>query len=108
MLCRAQDTAGQNPSLRTQANVVLVPALVKDKTDRPVFGLQARDFIIEDYGVEQKVNMDEAEPQEAVSQNPIEFFCSGVLRPVSYPNSRLIRRLLKRVAGPGTRGRFYL
>ena len=29
--------------------------------------LQAKDFIIEDDGVEQKVSMDEAEPQEAVS-----------------------------------------
>jgi VWFA-related protein len=67
MFSRAQDTAGQKPSLRTQANVVLAPTLVKDKADHPVFGLQARDFIIEDDGVEQKVSMDEAEPQEAVS-----------------------------------------
>jgi len=65
--CGAQETTAQNPSLRTQANVVLAPTLVKDKADRPVFGLQARDFIIEDDGVEQKVSMDEAEPQEAVS-----------------------------------------
>ena len=67
MFCPAQDTSGQNPSLRTQANVVLTPTLVKDKADHPVFGLQARDFIIEDDGVEQRVSMDEAEPQEAVS-----------------------------------------
>jgi hypothetical protein len=40
-------------------------------------------------------------PPIVLAQNPIEFFCSGVPRPVSYPNSRLIRRLLKRVAGPG-------
>lgn len=64
---QAQDATRQNPSLRTQANVVLTPALVKDKADHPVFGLQARDFIIEDDGVEQKVSMDEAEPQEAIS-----------------------------------------
>jgi len=67
MLCRGQETAGQNPNLRTQANVVLTPTLVKDKAGRPVFGLQARDFIIEDDGAEQKASMDEAEPQEAVS-----------------------------------------
>jgi VWFA-related protein len=66
-LCRAQDTTEQNPRLRTQANVVFVPTLVKDKANKPVFGLQAKDFIIEDDGVEQKVSMDEAEPQEAVS-----------------------------------------
>ena len=47
--------------------VVFVPALVKDHAGKLVFGLQAKDFIIEDDGIEQKVSMDEAEPQEAVS-----------------------------------------
>jgi VWFA-related protein len=55
------------PSLRTQANVVFVPTLVKDKAGKPIFGLQVKDFIIEDDGIEQPVSMDEAEPQEAVS-----------------------------------------
>jgi hypothetical protein len=45
----------------------LVPTLVKDKAGKPVFGLQVKDFIIEDDGVEQQISMDEAEPQEAVS-----------------------------------------
>src|SRR6202045_1009874 len=68
MLGRAQEQTEQNvPSLRTQSNVVFVPALVKDKAGKLVFGLQAQDFIIEDDGVEQKASMDEAEPQEAVS-----------------------------------------
>jgi VWFA-related protein len=66
-LSQAQNTAEQNPTLRTQSNVVFAPALVKDKAGKLVFGLQAKDFIIEDDGVEQHVNMDEAEPQEAVS-----------------------------------------
>ena len=47
--------------------MVFVPALVKDKAGKLVFGLQAKDFIIEDDGIEQQVSMDEAEPQEAVS-----------------------------------------
>lgn len=55
------------PSLRTQSNVVFVPTLVKDHAGKLVFGLQPKDFIIEDDGVEQKVSMDEAEPQESVS-----------------------------------------
>ena len=46
---------------------MFVPALVKDQAGKLVFGLQARDFIIEDDGVPQQVSMDEAEPQEAVS-----------------------------------------
>ncbi|MFI5103922.1 MAG: VWA domain-containing protein [Terriglobales bacterium] len=65
---RAQEKPEQStPTLRTQSNVVLVPALVKDQAGKLVFGLQAKDFIIEDDGVEQQVSMDEAEPQEAVS-----------------------------------------
>jgi VWFA-related protein len=64
----AQEKNPQNvPTLRTQSNEVFVPTLVKDKTGRPFFGLQARDFIIEDDGEEQQVSMDEAEPQESVS-----------------------------------------
>jgi VWFA-related protein len=67
-LCRAQEPREQNPpTLRTQSNVVFAPALVKDKAGELVFGLQAKDFIIEDDGVEQQVSVDEAEPQEAVS-----------------------------------------
>lgn len=60
-------TQQEFPSLRTQSNVVFVPALVKDKSGKLVFGLEAKDFIVEDDGVEQQVSMDEAEPQEAVS-----------------------------------------
>lgn len=61
-LCAAaQDTkdAGQQPAFRSQTNLVLVPALVKDKKGEMVFGLQAKDFIVEDDGVEQPVRMDE-------------------------------------------------
>jgi len=65
---QAQDKPGQNiPTLRTQSNVVLAPALVTDKEGKLIFGLQASDFIIEDDGMEQPVSMDEAEPEEAVS-----------------------------------------
>lgn len=66
--CAGQDKSGQNiPTLRTQSNVVLAPALVTDKEGKLIFGLKAADFIIEDDGVEQPVSMDEAEPQEAIS-----------------------------------------
>ena len=68
MVCHGQVRTEQDiPSLRTQSNVVFVPTLVKDKAGKPVFGLQVKDFIIEDDGVEQQISMDEAEPQEAVS-----------------------------------------
>ncbi|HSK43987.1 MAG TPA: VWA domain-containing protein [Candidatus Binatia bacterium] len=69
MVCCAQQASPKQdiPSLRTQSNVVFVPTLVKDRAGKLVFGLQAKDFMIEDDGVEQQVSMDEAEPQEAVS-----------------------------------------
>jgi hypothetical protein len=50
-VCQAQSTAEQTPTLRTRSNVVLAPALVKDKAGKLVFGLQTKDFIIEDDGV---------------------------------------------------------
>jgi VWFA-related protein len=66
--CQAQEKPEQSiPTLRTQSNVVLAPALVKDQAGKLIFGLQAKDFIIEDDGVPQEVKMDEAEPEEAVS-----------------------------------------
>ena len=68
MVGRVQESIQQDiPSLRTQSNVVFVQALVKDRAGKLVFGLHAKDFIIEDDGIEQQVSMDEAEPQEAVS-----------------------------------------
>ena len=68
MVGHVQESTQQDiPSLRTQSNVVFVPALVKDHAGKLVFGLHAKDFMIEDDGIEQQVSMDEAEPQEAVS-----------------------------------------
>ena len=42
--------AQEEPTFRTQSNVVLVPALVRDKGGEVVYGLAAKDFIIEDDG----------------------------------------------------------
>jgi VWFA-related protein len=57
----AQDsqTHGQEPVFRTQSNIVLAPALVTDKKGSIIYGLQAGDFLIEDDGVEQPVQLDE-------------------------------------------------
>ena len=52
--------AQEEPTFRTQSNVVLVPALVRDKAGEVVYGLQAKDFIVEDDGVAQTVHLDEA------------------------------------------------
>ncbi len=59
--------AQDQPTFRAQSNVVLVPALVRNKAGDVVYGLQAKDFIIEDDGVAQAVRLDEAAESEAVS-----------------------------------------
>jgi VWFA-related protein len=46
---------------------VLVPALVKDQQGGIVYGLGAKDFIVEDDGVEQPVRLDEAPEGQPIS-----------------------------------------
>jgi VWFA-related protein len=46
---------------------VLVPALVKDKQGGIVYGLQTKDFIVEDDGVEQPVRLDEVPEGQPIS-----------------------------------------
>jgi VWFA-related protein len=60
-------TAAQEPTFRAQSNLVTVPALIKNERGDPVYGLQATDFIIEDDGQEQPVQLDEAAEAEPVS-----------------------------------------
>jgi len=50
---------GQEPVFRTQSTIVLAPALVTDRRGSIIYGLQAGDFLIEDDGVEQPVQLDE-------------------------------------------------
>jgi len=57
----------QETVLRSQANVVLIPALVKDQRGGIVYGLEAKDFIVQDDGVEQAVRLDEAPEGQPVS-----------------------------------------
>lgn len=59
--------AQREPTFRTQSNVVLVPTLVRDKSGAVVYGLHAQDFIIDDNGVPQTVNLDEAAEDNPVS-----------------------------------------
>ena len=57
----------QETTLRTQSNVVLVPALVKDQEGGVLYGLQAKNFIVEDDGVEQPLRLDEAPEGQPIS-----------------------------------------
>jgi len=43
--------AQQEPTFSAESNVVVVPTLVMDTKGNAVYGLRAKDFIIEDDGV---------------------------------------------------------
>lgn len=57
----------QETTLRSRSNLVLIPTLVKDQHGGIVYGLQPKDFVIEDNGVEQTVRLDEAPEGQPVS-----------------------------------------
>ena len=67
MLVFGPAAAPQEPTFNAQSNVVVVPTLVRDANGSVVYGLQAKDFIIEDDGVEQAPYLDEAAEAEPVS-----------------------------------------
>jgi hypothetical protein len=54
-------------TLRSESNVVLVPTLVRTKAGTIAYGLEAKDFLIEDDGIEQDVTLDESPEREPVS-----------------------------------------
>ena len=57
----------QQTTIRSTSNLVLIPALVKDKQGSVIYGLEAGDFIIEDNGIQQPVRLDEAPEGQPVS-----------------------------------------
>jgi len=66
-LAFSASTFAQEPTLRSQTNLVLVPTLVKDQQGELVYGLQANDFVVEDNGVAQQLRLDEAPEGQPVS-----------------------------------------
>jgi VWFA-related protein len=52
-------SAPQTPSLRTESDLVIVPALVRSADGKLVFTLKADDFKLTDDGVEQKLTLEE-------------------------------------------------
>jgi len=57
----------QETTFHSQSNVVVIPALVKSAKGKVVYGLGAKDFVVEDDGVEQAVRVDEAAEGSSVS-----------------------------------------
>ncbi len=67
LLAFAAAGAPQEPTFKAESNVVLVPTLVRDEKGNTVYGLRAEDFVIEDDGVEQAVQLDETAEAAPVS-----------------------------------------
>lgn len=63
----AVNAAAQEATLHSQSNVVVIPALVRDAKGNAVYGLTAKDFIVEDDGIEQPVRLDEASEGSQIS-----------------------------------------
>jgi VWFA-related protein len=57
----------QETTLHSQSNVVVIPTLVKSAKGEIVYGLVAKDFVVEDDGVEQAVHVEEEAEGSAVS-----------------------------------------
>jgi VWFA-related protein len=64
LVCLAQTTP---PAISSESTVVLVPTLVKTKSGGLVLGLSARDFIVEDDGVEQSIQLDDSPEGDPIS-----------------------------------------
>jgi VWFA-related protein len=63
----ANSAAAQEATIRSQSNVVLIPALVKDARGHAVYGLRGQDFVVEDDGVAQAAHLDEEAEAEPIS-----------------------------------------
>ncbi len=54
-------------TLHARTNLVLVPTLVESKSDEPVFNLAAKDFLVKDDGIEQRIMLDTETDKAAIS-----------------------------------------
>ena len=81
--------AQQQPTIRTNVPLVLVPATVTDRKGNFIDGLEAGDFIVIDDGVPQKVRLDTSDTVLAPVSLVIAVQSSGI----SAPELAKIRRV---------------
>jgi VWFA-related protein len=96
----AASSFAQEPTIRSQANVVIIPALVKDAQGEVVYGMRAGDFIIEDDGVEQPVRLDEAPEGQPISL--VVAVQTGRRAYYEFPRMRGLMSMLDPLFAPGT------
>ena len=90
----------QETTLRSQSNIVLIPALVKDQQGGIVYGLQAKDFIVEDDGVEQPARLDDAPEGQPISL--VVVIQRGRRAYAEFPRMNGLKSMLDPLFGLGT------
>ena len=99
-LALASAAFAQDTTLRSRSNLVLVPTLVKDQQDAIVYGLQSKDFIIEDDGVEQSVRLDETPEGQPISL--VLAIQTGRRASYEFPRMQGLKSMLSPLFAPGT------
>ncbi len=94
------EASSQETTLRSQSNVVLIPALVKDQRGGIVYGLAASDFAVEDDGVEQTVRLDEVPEGQPISL--VVAIQRGRRAYYEYPRMRGLKSMLEPLFSLGT------
>jgi VWFA-related protein len=103
LVCCALLTASafsQDVTLRSQSNIVLIPALVKDAQGGIVYGLQASDFIVQDDGVAQPAHLDESPEGQPISL--VIALQTGRRAAYEFPRMQGLKTMLEPLFTPGT------
>lgn len=95
----ASAASPQETTLRTQSNVVLVPAMVKNPRGEIIYGLQAKDFIIEDDGIEQPARLDETPDSQTISL--VVAIQTGRRASYEFPRIRGLSSILEPIVSEG-------
>src|SRR5205823_73356 len=90
----------QETTLRSQTNLVLLPTLVKDSQGQVIYGLGAKDFIVEDDGVEQSARLDEAPEGQPISL--VLAIQTGRRASYEFPRMQGLRTMLDPIFALGT------
>jgi len=92
--------SAQETTLRSRSNLVLIPTLVKDSDGSAIYGLAAKDFIVEDDGVEQPIRLDEAPEGQPVSL--VIAIQKGRRASYEFPRMQGLRTMLSPLFAAGT------
>ena len=90
----------QETTLRSRANLVLVPTLVKDPQGAVMYGLEAKDFIVEDDGKEQPARLDETPEGQPISL--VLAIQKGRRASYEFPRMQGLRTMLSPLFAPRT------